>query len=67
MKRTSEVSLKLTQTELELLHTALSDYRGKLGNLILQMASMNLDTDEAQTLSNQLGNLSRRMCDLMTE
>ncbi len=67
MNSTPEVSLTLSQKELALLHSALCDYRGKLGNLIGQMASMQLETDEAQALSNLLGDLSRRMCDLMVD
>ena len=67
MQNTHEVELKLTQKELVILHTALCDYRGKLGNLIGQLGAMGLATEDAEALSNQLGVLSRRMCDLMTE
>ena len=67
MQNTHEVELKLTQKELVILHTALCDYRGKLGNLIGQLGAMGLSTEEAEELSNQLGGLSTRMCDLMTE
>lgn len=67
MPNTHEVNLKLTQKELTLLHIALCDYRGKVGNLIGQMAGMGLATDEAEALSNQIGGLSRRMCDLIVE
>ena len=67
MSNTHEVELKLTQKELLILHSALCDYRGKLGNLIGQLGTMGLATEDAEALSNQLGVLSRRMCDLMTE
>ena len=67
MENTNEVTLKLTQNELVILHTALCQQRGKVGELISQLAGMGLATDEARTLSNQLGDLSHRMCDLMTD
>ena len=67
MENTNEVTLKLTQTELVILHTALCQHRGKVGELINQLAGMGLATDEARALSNQLGDLSHRMCDLMTD
>jgi len=67
MQSTHDVELKLTQKELLILHTALCDYRGKLGSLMGQMGYMGLATEEAQTLWNQLGDLSSKMCDLMTE
>lgn len=67
MENTAEVTFKLTQKELVILHTALCDHRGKVGNLISQLAGMGLANDEARALSNQLADLSRRMCDLMTE
>lgn len=67
MKITNEVNLKLTQTELLLLHTALCQHRGKVGDLICQMAGMDLDAGEAMALWNQQGDLSQRMCALMTD
>ncbi len=67
MENNAEVTFKLTQKELVILHTALCDHRGKVGNLISQLAGMGLANDEARALSNQLADLSRRMCDLMTE
>lgn len=67
MENTNEVTLKLTQKELLLLHTALCQHRGKVGDLIYQMAGMDLDAGEAMTLWNQLGELSNRMCALMTD
>lgn len=67
MENPNEVTLKLTQKELLLLHTALCQHRGKVGDLICQMAGMDLDDGEAMTLWNQLGELSNRMCALMTD
>lgn len=67
MENTNEVSLKLTQKELLILHTALCQHRGKVGDVISQLAGMDLPTDEARALSNQLGDLSHRMCELMTD
>ena len=67
MENTNEVTLKLTQKELVILHTALCQHRGKVGELISQLTGMGLATDEARALSNQLGDLSHRMCDLMTD
>ena len=61
------VTLALTQEELLILHTALCQQRGKVGDLITQLAGMDLATDEAQTLSNRLGDLSSRICQLMHE
>ncbi len=52
---------------MNLLHSALCDYRGKLGNLMGQMGCMGLETEEAQDLSNRLGKLSKKMCDLMVD
>lgn len=67
MENTNEVALKLTQKELIILHTALCLHRGKVGDLISQLAGLELPTDEARLLSNQLGDLSHRMCELMTD
>ena len=50
MENTNEVTLKLSQKELVILHTALCQHRGKVNELI-----------------SQLGDLSHRMCDLMTD
>ena len=44
-----------------LLHTALCDYRGKIGNLAAQIASAGLDSTEADELWNRLGSLSGRL------
>ncbi len=52
---------------MNLLHSALCDYRGKLGNLMGQMSCMELATEEAQALWNQLGDLSSKMCDLTAD
>lgn len=67
MENTNEVTLKLTQKELLLLHTALCQHRGKVGDLICQMAGMDLDAGEAMALWNQLGDLSNLMCALMND
>ena len=67
MPNTHEIELKLTQEELTLLHITVCDYRGKIGNLIGQLSAVGLATDEAELLSNRLGSLSRRMCDLLTD
>ena len=67
MDNKNNVELTLTQKELAILHSALIDYRCKLGNLIGQVAGMGLDTEEATQLSNQLRDLSDRICDLLTE
>lgn len=67
MENTTEVTLRLSQKELVILHTALCQHRGKVNELISQLAGVGLATDEARALSNQLGDLSRRMCDLMNE
>ena len=42
MENTNEVTLKLTQKELVILHTALCQHRGKVGELISQLAGMGL-------------------------
>ncbi len=52
---------------MNLLHRAVCDYRGKLGNLMGQMGYMGLATEEAQALWNQLGQLSNKLCDLMVD
>ncbi len=67
MENTREITLSLTREEMNLLHSALCDYRGKLGNLMGQMGCMGLETEEAQDLSNRLGKLSKKMCDLMVD
>ena len=67
MENTNEVTLKLTQKELVILHTGLCYQRGKVNDLISQLAGMGLATDEARELSNLLGSLSTRMCDLMND
>ena len=64
MEHTQEVALRLTQEELLLTHSALCDYRSKLGNLMSQMAGLGLSTEEAQMLSNRLGELTAQMCTL---
>ena len=55
----AQVTITLTQEEVSLLHTALCDYRGKIGNP--QIASAGLDSTEADELWNRLGSLSRRL------
>ena len=67
MENTRKITLSLTREELNLLHSALCDYRGKLGNLMGQMSCMELATEEAQALWNQLGDLSSKMCDLTAD
>jgi len=67
MESTRKITLSLTWEEMNLLHSALCDYRGKLGNLIGQMGCMGLATEEAQALWYQLGDLSSKMCDLMAD
>ena len=67
MENTNEATLKLSQKELVILHTALCHHRGKVGDLISQLAGMGLATDEARELWNLLGSLSTRMCNLMTD
>ena len=57
----AQVTITLTQEEVSLLHTALCDYRGKIGNLAAQIASAGLDSTEADALWNRLGSLSRRL------
>ena len=57
----AQVTITLTQEEVSLLHTALCDYRGKIGNLAAQIASASLDSTEADELWNRLGSLSRRL------
>ena len=57
----AQVTITLTQAEVSLLHTALCDYRGKIGNLTAQLASAGLDSTEADELWNRLGSLSRRL------
>ena len=39
----AQITITLTQDEVTLLHTALCDYRGKIGNLAAQIASAGLD------------------------
>ena len=36
----AQITITLTQDEVTLLHTALCDYRGKIGNLAAQIASI---------------------------
>lgn len=67
MENTRKITLPLTWEEMNLLHSALCDYRGKLGNLMSQMGCIGLATEEAQALWNQLGDLSTKMCDLMAD
>ncbi len=67
MENTRKITLSLTREEMNLLHSALCDYRGKLGNLMGQMGYMGLATEEAQALWNQLGQLSNKLCDLMVD
>lgn len=67
MEDTLKITLSLTREEMNLLHSALCDYRGKLGNLMGQMGCMGLATEEAQALWNQLGDLSGKMCDMMAD
>lgn len=67
MEHTEEFALRLTQEELLLTHSALCEYRAKLGNLIGQMAGMDLSTAEAQMLSNQLGAIAARLRNLMND
>ena len=67
MEHTEEVALRLTQGELLLTHSALCDYRARLGNLMSQMAGMGLSTAEAQMLSNQLGAIAARLRNLMND
>ena len=55
MEHTEEVALRLTQEELLLTHSALCDYRASLS------------TEEAQTLSNQLGAIAARVRSLMND
>ena len=67
MEHTEEVALRLTQGELLLTHSALCDYRARLGNLMGQMAGMGLSTAEAQMLSNQLGAIAAQLRNLMND
>ena len=57
----AQVTITLPQEEVSLLHTALCDYRGKIGNLAAQIASAGLDSTEADALWNRLGSVSRRL------
>ena len=67
MKDTQKIQLTLTQTELSVLHSALTEYRAKLGNLTSEMVAMGLATDEAQSLATQLSALSSKMCFLLNQ
>ncbi len=67
MERNTTVTLTLTQEELQILHTALCEHRGMLGNMINQLTSFDLPTDDAQALANRLAELSRRMCEKFEE
>lgn len=67
MERNTTVTLILTQEELQILHTALCEHRVKLGNMISQLTSFELLTDDAQALGNRLAELSRRMCAKLEE
>lgn len=55
-----KIIVTVTQEELQLLHTAVCDYRGRIGNLASQIARAGLDSAEADALWNRLGDLSRR-------
>ena len=57
----TQITITLTQEEVSLLHTALCDYRRKIGNLAAQIASAGLDSTVADELWNRLGCLSRRL------
>jgi len=67
MENTNEVTLKLNQKELRVLHAALCNRRGQVGELLGKLTEMELATDETEELWNLLGNLSTRMCNLMTD
>ena len=67
MNNNHEIAFKLTQKELAIVHSAICNYRGQVGKLIGELAGMDLATDEARELSNLLGNLSSRMCDLLDD
>ena len=60
-------TLPLTQQELNLLHSALLNQLAHLRDLTPQLEALGLPTGDARTLTNQLTDLSGRMCDLMTE
>jgi len=67
MENTNEVTLKLNQKELRVLHAALCNRRGQVGELLGKLTELELATDDVDELWNLLGNLSTRMCDLMTD
>ena len=67
MEHNNTVSLQFTQEDLVIVHRALRDYRSKLGNLMSQMAGLGLSTEEAQMLSNRLGELTAQMCTLTAD
>lgn len=67
MSKKDEVNLALTQEELLILHDALCERRYKVSEVICTMKEMGLATDEAQALWGHMGDLSTRMCKLMTE
>ena len=56
-----DTTITLTQEELRILHTALCNYRNKVCNVTAQLASMGLDSTEADAHWNLLGDLSRRI------
>lgn len=67
MSKKDDVNIVLTQEELIILHEALCEHRGKVSEIIYKMQGMGLATDEAQALWDHMGDLSTRMCKLMTE
>lgn len=67
MKEKNTVTLEVTRKELDLLHTAVCMQRGDVHKVIAQLAGLGLANDEARELENQLGELSRKICDLLSE
>lgn len=67
MGKNGTITLEVTPKELELLHTGVCKQRTDVGNLINQLAGLDLPTEEARVLLKRLGTLSQKLCDAATE
>lgn len=67
MEKNGTITLEVTPKELELLHAGVYKQRAEVGNLINQLAGLDLPSEEARTLLKRLGTLSQKLCDAATE
>ena len=66
MEKNTTVTLTLTQEDAQLLHAALCDYRGKLGDTINRLAGFDLPTNDARALERRVAALTNTMCAALT-